>query len=84
MDKIFDEHEIGIRKIPHFVAEQKGLSHRDNFGGWVSIVQQVVSLAQPRRVLPSTNVKIRVAGVERNIETSSMQEVACEQKQDCT
>jgi hypothetical protein len=51
-DKKSDGHEIVIRKIPRFAAEQKGVSHRDNFGGLVHIVQQVVSLAQRGRVFP--------------------------------
>jgi hypothetical protein len=48
----FDEPEIVVREIARFGAEQKRLSHRDNFGEWVSRVQQVVRLAQWGLVLP--------------------------------
>jgi hypothetical protein len=44
------------------------LSHRNNFGGWVFIVQQVVSLEQRGRVLPEMRVKITVAETEIDIE----------------
>jgi hypothetical protein len=80
-DRAFDEREIVVRDIPHLAAEQKGLSHRDNFGGWVPRVQQVVSPAQRDRVLPEMSVTIRVAGAKSDIETSSLQEVAYEEKQ---
>jgi hypothetical protein len=80
----FDEREIVVREIPRFFPEEKGLSQRDNFAGLVPIVQQVVSLAQRDRVLPSMSVKIKVAGAEIDIEVSSLQGVASEEKQDWT
>jgi hypothetical protein len=74
-----DAREIVVREIPRFAAEKKGLSHRDNFAGWVPIVRQVRSLAQRGRVLSKMSVKIRVAGAEIDHEASSLQEVACQE-----
>jgi hypothetical protein len=51
-DKKLEERESVIRKIRRFASQQNGLSHRDNFGGWLLIVQRVVSLAQHGGVLP--------------------------------
>jgi sensor domain CHASE-containing protein len=71
-----------IRKIPRFAAEHNGLSHHDNFRGWVSRVRQVASLARPGSISPEMSVKIRVDGAEIHIEASSLQEMPHGQEQD--
>jgi hypothetical protein len=79
-----DERKIVVREIPRFALERKGLSHRENFGGLVPIVQQVVSLAQRGKVLPQMRVEMTVSGAEIDIEASSLQDLAYEEKQDWT
>jgi hypothetical protein len=91
-DKTFDEHNIGIRDNPLFAAERRNLSHRNNFGGAVSIVRQMVSRAQrgragqgrarQGRVLPEMRVKIMVAGAEICIGTYLLDQIGHDENLD--